>query len=412
VSEFEFLLPDVGEGLAEAEVVHWMVREGGTIHRMEPMVEIETAKSTVEIPSPVTGTLVRHGAPEGTVLDIGAVLAVLSSTAPMHPALEAPPKEAVEAPDRVDGVAAARRTSTTAAADDIARRRVPAAPTVRRLAAELGVALADVAGTGPGGRVLGVDVETAAAQGNSLAGTTAPSPVAASTTPGDRTEKLSPMRLAIMGTLMDAWSKVPLITDMRDADVTSLVQARAALIEELTGEKVSYTTLFTAAALAALRRHPVFNASLNQTAGTVSYHSSVNLGVAISVRGGLSVGVVRDADSLTLKELGQAVSRVAEKARTGSLSSEESSGATFTVSSFGQFGGWYGTPLVVPPQVAIAGFGPIKDKVVAIDGAPVVRATLAMSISADHRLIDGAELSTFCSTIERLIAEPVRMLGY
>lgn len=408
----EFLLPDVGEGLAEAEIVRWLVPEGAPVQRMTAMVEIETAKSTVEIPSPVTGLLLRHGAPEGSVIDVGSLLAVLSPA-------DAPPAPPVEP----SGSAAPSVGPPPAPvpAGSASRRRVPAAPTVRRLAVELGIDLADVTGTGPAGRVLEQDLRAAvdAAAGPSSDGptpTVAPREAHGPTdrdvaATSDRTEKLSPMRVAIMNRLAEAWSKVPLITDLRDVDATALTQARGALCDELDGERVTFTALFAAVVTAALQRHPLLNASLDADAGTVTYHASIDLGIAVALPDGLTVGVVHGCERLSLRELSSAISGVAEKARSGRLTAAESRGATFTLSSFGQFGGWYGTPLVVPPQVGIAGFGPVKDAVVAVDGRPEVRPTLPLSVSADHRLVDGAALSAFSSTIERLVAEPVRMLG-
>lgn len=404
----EFRLPDVGEGLAEAEIVRWLVPEGGPVQRMAPMVEIETAKSTVEIPSPVTGLLLRHGAPEGSVIDVGSLLAVLAPAgATPRPPVEPSP---LAAPGTVPPAAAA------GPADPAPRRRVPAAPTVRRLAVQLGIDIADVTGSGPAGRVLAQDVRTASdaatRQPTGLPVTAADSPAGtADVAAGDRTEKLSPMRVAIMNRLADAWSRVPLITDLRDLDATALTQARGPLSDELGGERVTFTALFAAVVTAALRRHPLLNASLDADAGTVTYHASIDLGIAVALPDGLTVGVVHGCERLSLAELSRAISGVAERARAGRLSAAESRGATFTLSSFGQFGGWYGTPLVVPPQVGIAGFGPVKDAVVAVDGRPEVRPTLPLSVSADHRLVDGAALSAFSSTIERLVAQPVRMLG-
>lgn len=385
----EFRLPDVGEGLAEAEIIRWLVPQGAPVERMAPIVEIETAKSTVEIPSPVTGLLLRHGAPEGSVIDVGSVLAVLSTAA-------APPSISGPEPSSV-------------------RRRVPAAPTVRRLAVELGIDIADVRGTGPAGRVLAQDVRNAGGaptpRSTAVQESVAPLGGNAGAGPGDRTEKLSPMRVAIMHRLAEAWSKVPLITDLRDVDATALTEARRSLSDELSGERVTFTTLFAAVVTAALQRHPLLNASFDADASTVTYHSSIDLGIAVALPDGLTVGVVHGCERLSLRELSAAISRVADKARTGRLTAAESGGATFTLSSFGQFGGWYGTPLVVPPQVGIAGFGPVKDAVVAVDGRPEVRPTVPLSVSADHRLVDGAALSAFSSTVERLVAQPVRMLG-
>jgi pyruvate dehydrogenase E2 component (dihydrolipoamide acetyltransferase) len=408
----EFRLPDVGEGLAEAEIVRWLVPEGEPVQRMAPMVEIETAKSTVEIPSPVTGLLLRHGAPEGSVIDVGSLLAVLSP-ADGSARANTEPSSPAAAPAVVEPSTSQPAHEVSEPAREVTgRRRVPAAPTVRRLATRLGIDIADVTATGPAGRVLAEDVRTAsdARAGASVAVPTEPHPAGIAAA-ADRTEKLSPMRMTIMNRLSEAWSKVPLITDMRDVDATALTQARASLSDELGGERVTFTTLFAAVVTTALQRHPVLNASLDAGAGTVTYHASIDLGIAVALPDGLTVGVVRGCERLSLRELSGAISGVAEKARTGRLTAAESRGATFTLSSFGQFGGWYGTPLVLPPQVGIAGFGPIKDAVVAVDGRPEVRPTLPLSVSADHRLVDGAALSAFSSTIERLVAQPVRMLG-
>jgi pyruvate dehydrogenase E2 component (dihydrolipoamide acetyltransferase) len=398
VSEYRFELPDVGEGLAEAAVSRWIVAEGQTVRRMEPIVELETAKSVVEIPSPVAGVLTRHGAREGESLDVGAVLAVIATAdaAPAGPPASAP------APDRS------------------APRRAPASPSTRRLAARKGVDLAQVTATGPGGRILAADVEAhlAAPSTTTPTSTTSePTPAAPAVrrTAGDGRDdvvsRLTPLRQTIATTLANAWSTVPLITDLRDVDAVGLVGARTSIAHEL-GRPVSYTALFARATVAALGRHPAFNASLDLDAGTMTQHGAVHLGIAVATPGGLSVAVVRDADLLSLPGLADEIARLADAARAGRLSPAEASGATFTVSSFGQFGGWYGTPLVVPPQVAIAGFGPIADKVVAHESTPAVRATLALSVSADHRLLDGADLSGFCSTLERLLADPVRLWAY
>jgi pyruvate/2-oxoglutarate dehydrogenase complex dihydrolipoamide acyltransferase (E2) component len=445
MSEQEFRLPDVGEGLADAAIVRWMVPEGGALVRMESMVEIETAKSTVEIPSPIDGVLLRHGAGEGESLDVGAVLATIWDGADA-------PADAVPATGRSQ-VAVAPADAVPATG----RSRVPAAPTVRRRATAAGVDLAVVAATGPGGRVLAADLEAhlrtlrdrplgdgAPAGGaderiaSDWADSSVPDPAAdplpgpahaaapgvdarEPVTPriltpdpagrGDWVEPLSNMRLGIATALQRAWSEVPLITDLRDVDALALTAARSALKAEHPGAPLTFTALFAYATLSALRAHPRLNASLDLASATVTYHGAVNLGIAVSVPDGLAVGVVRDADTMTLRTLGERIADIAERARSGRLTLGETTGATFTVSSYGQFGGWYGTPLVVPPQVAIAGFGPVKDAVVPVDGVPAVRPTLPLSVSADHRLIDGAALSAFCSHVERVIAEPIRMLA-
>lgn len=433
MSDIEFSLPDVGEGLAEAEIVRWVVPEGGDLVRMEPMVEIETAKSVVEIPSPIDGVLVRHGAPEGASVDVGALLAVLSmqehapdaspSSAPVSRASSPAPSPAVDTAPAGEGPLSTARNP-----------RVPAAPTVRRRAVRAGVDLRDVPATGAGGRVLAADLDAyvrgrddpaTAPEPETRPDAVEPTSVVSSTAGGNRTERpgrpgggertdrvepLSLMRKGIATAMQRAWSEVPLITDLRDVDASRLVEAKRVLVDERAGASMTYTALFAAASLSALAAHPQVNASIDLAAGTVRYHGGVHLGIAVAVPDGLAVAVIRDADTLRLGELADALDDVSGRARAGRLTVSETTGATFTVSSFGQFGGWYGTPLVVPPQAAIAGFGPIKDAVVPVDGVPAVRPTLPLSVSADHRLIDGAVLSGFCSHVERVISDPLRLL--
>lgn len=395
MSLVEFRLPDVGEGLAEAVIVRWLANEGEPVTRMAPMIEIETAKSVVEIPSPVSGVMIRHAAAEGETIDIGAVLAVLREEAAAGTgSVPTSPAGPLDPP-----VLAPVRTAPPSAP------QVAAAPTVRRKAYLHGIDLADVAASGPGGRVLMSDLN------DHLTRTVQQPTQIAPSRAGGRTVPLSPLRSAIFDTLSRAWRDVPLITDMREADASGLQHAKAVLGPELPSGRLTYTTLFCAVVVAALSRHPEFNASLDAEARAITYHDSVDLGLAISVPGGLMVGVVPAAETMPLRDLAAAVESMAERARTGKLAAEQLRDATITVSSFGAYGGWYGTPLVVPPQLAVTGFGPVQDRVVAVDGQPVVRPTVPLSVSADHRVIDGAELSTFCTAVERLLADPIRLLA-
>lgn len=400
MNEYRFHLPDVGEGLADAAIVRWIVPEGGAVKRMDPLVEIETAKSVTEIPSPVAGTVLRHGALEGETLEVGDVLATIATEAPADPAgpvVDESPAASAERPDALVVDAESSSAPLARRPDPVAgRRRRSAAPTVRRRAVELGIDLGDVAGTGPLGRVLMGDLDAHVT-------------TSASNTGIDRVEKLSRLRAAVSSVMTTAWRTVPHITDLREVDASGLIAARAAFLEE-TGTKVGHAAIMAAAVCRALRSHPVMNASIDVEAGTVTYHGSVHLGIAISVDDGLVVAVVRNAQDLGIRELDAEIERLAALARAGRLPANESSGATFTVSSSGRFGGWYGTPIVVPPQVGIAGFGSVRDAVVAVNGAPVVRPSIAMSISADHRLVDGAALTAFSVEVGRLLENPIRIL--
>lgn len=413
MSDIEFLLPDVGEGLADATIASWLVAEGDRVVRMESMVEIETDKSVTEIPSPVDGVMVRHGAAPGESLDVGALLAVLRAdkgeegiAATVNHALadSAAPSNAVNVAESSDTVRPGGLSGGVG--------RVRAAPTVRRRAREAGIDLTNVPTSGDGGRVLMSDLEAFLTTGGvSQADPTDESPARLVGIQTRRSQVLSPMRTAIFEAMSRAWEQVPLITDMRESDAAELVRLRPVLRNELDDEvRLTFTTLFSMVVISALRRHPEFNVLFDSDTRTVTYHEHVNLGLAVSVPGGLSVGVVHQADSLSATELSQALDDVARRARDGKLTAADMSGATVTLTSFGTHGGWFGTPLVVPPQALIVGFGSIRDRVVAVDGKPVVRATVPLSVSADHRVIDGAELSTFCSVLEGLIAEPARMV--
>lgn len=417
MTDLEFFLPDVGEGLADATILSWLVAEGDPVRRMEPMVEVETAKSSVEIPSPVDGVMVRHGAAAGETLPIAALLAVLRIPEGQVAGGPTPPAVTPTASEPATGAPRAVRDETPSVDPDptAARSRPRAAPTVRRRAYRAGVDLADVAATGDGGRVLMTDLENHLAAQQSELIPTAPGPTAASNRQHgiqlERSQVLSPMRTAIVETLTQAWTSVPLITDLREVDATELKRLRPILRDEIGEEgRLTYTALFCSVVIATLRKHPEFNIWFDSDRKEVTYKEHVNLGVAVSVPGGLSVGVVHEAESLSPGDLATAIDDLAGRAREGRLSRHEITGATVTVTSFGTHGGWLGTPLVIPPQAVIVGVGAIKDRAVAVDGQVVVRPIAPLSVSADHRVIDGAELSTFCSTLERLIVEPARMV--
>lgn len=405
MSEFTFALPDVGEGLAEATISRWIVNEGTSVTRMEPIVEIETAKSAVEIPSPVDGVLSRHGAQAGETIEVGTPLAVfiINGNVPVAEGPTGPGPSRSSAPEATAQAATFAGTTRTS-------RRAKAAPTVRRRAHQLGIDLATVEGAGPRGRVLMADLDGLLTQPDPVLDTDGAGEPRGGIQPA-RSERLSPMRTTIFETMTSAWASVPLITDIREADAAELQRVRPILRGDMDSQKLTYTTLFSAVVIAALREHPEFNVWLDAEHRTLKYRQHVDLGVAVSVPGGLSVGVVRHADTLNLEELSRAIVDVSARARDGNLPARQMQGATVTVTSFGTHGGWFGTPLVVPPQVVIVGFGAVRDTVVPRDGEPVVRATVPLSVSADHRVIDGAELSSFCSTIERFITEPVRMVA-
>ena len=340
---YEFKLPDLGEGLTEGEIAKWLVAEGDEIAEDEPLVEIQTDKTTVEIPSPAAGKIARILVAEGEVAPVGAVLVVIGD----------------------DGGEASEP------------ERVQATPLVRRIAQELGVDLASVKPTGPGGRVTERDVRGAA------------EPVSAKLARAEgRREKVRGVRRQIVDHLTRAHREIPAVTFVEECDFTGLELA------------LLVPTVLQAAALA-LKEFPELNARLE--GDEIVYLDRYDLGVAVQTDQGLVVPVVRGCDSRSIDELRTDVDAFAEKAREGKLEPEELRGSTFTVTSAGKLAGLMVTPLINYPEVAILGVHRIGPRPVVRDGQIVVRQIGNISVTFDHRVVDGARAAAFgLDVIQRL----------
>jgi pyruvate dehydrogenase E2 component (dihydrolipoamide acetyltransferase) len=451
MSRHEFMLPDVGEGLSEGEIVRWLVAVGESVKTDQLLVEVQTDKAIVEIPSPVSGVLVEQGGQPNDILPIGALLAAIetneagavaaTATTANGAGVESPlPREAstVNAAQAAPG--SPGRTDLPVSTDlsvpgASGRGRTRASPATRKLARSLGVDLTQVAASGSRGQITNDDVQRAAnapaVSGGAAPGSpaaTAPRREPASGRPSvpfvrpvrpvapageDRVEALTGLRRQIALTMEHAWRTVPHIFSMDEVDGTALMQVRRVLNEELapSGLKLSLMPFFIRAAALALRAHPRFNASLDMEAGTVTYHAQVNIGVATQTDDGLIVTVVHDADQMGLADIGRRVDELAALARDRRVTLAHLSGATFSISNYGSYGGHMGTPIVRPPECAIAGFGRVRDAVVPVDGVPAVQPILPYCVSADHRLNDGADLGAFAATMVRYLVEPVRLLA-
>jgi pyruvate dehydrogenase E2 component (dihydrolipoamide acetyltransferase) len=376
VAEVPFHLADVGEGLTEAEIVEWKVAVGEHVQEHQPVVEVETDKARVELPAPATGTLSWIVGEPGELVAVGAVLfkvAVEDGATPDAPLPEAPAPRA-------------------------AARRVLASPATRRLARELGVELEQVEGSGPGGRITAEDVRR---------GADGPPPPA----PSEGAEPLRGLRRALARSMTAAWT-IPHITEFRDVDASELVRLQRVLREraEIDGIRFGFAPLFVMVAVAALRDHPALNATYDPDAEAVTRHSSVNVGVATDTPDGLIVPVIHDAGASSVLELARRIDSLGEAARQRTLTTEQLARGTFTVTNTGAYGGQFGTPMVNAPEVAIAGFGRTRESIVAVDGKPVVRPMLPLSVSVDHRVVTGAELGAFVTSLERYIGEPSLLL--
>jgi pyruvate/2-oxoglutarate dehydrogenase complex dihydrolipoamide acyltransferase (E2) component len=412
MAALEFRLPDVGEGIATAEIVAWQVAEGDRVREHQDLVEIQTDKATVVIPCPANGVITRLCGTPGDTLDVGTVLAVIEAEG----GAVAPGAPGNGARDGAAGADAPR--DARAAAAPAPRAGLPlAAPTTRRLARELGVALEDVAGSGPHGRIVREDVERAAAAGAAPVSPApaAPAPAAPRAAPAaGEVVPLRGVRRTIAHALTRAWLEVPRIIDYREVDATALQRARASLRQraldrgdEALARALTPTPLVVRAAVLAARDHPYVNASIDLEREEITLHGHYHVGIATSGPDGLTVPVVHDADRRSLAEIALEIAELAQVARERRLRPEQLAGPTITVNNFGSLGTWLGTPIVRPPEVVNLGVGAIRDRVVAVDGAAVVRPTLVLSVAGDHRVLDGDTLGAFVNQVAALLESPV-----
>jgi pyruvate/2-oxoglutarate dehydrogenase complex dihydrolipoamide acyltransferase (E2) component len=364
----EFKLPDLGEGLGEGEVARWLVAEGDVVGEDDPLVEIQTDKATVEIPSPYAGTVLRILVPEGEVAPVGAVLVVVGepgeSLADAGSSAGGGPSSDPLSPGQS---AAVERGTPSATA-----KGVQATPLVRRIAAELGVDLTSVAGTGPQGRITEDDVRAAGA-GPALEG---------------RREKLRGVRRLIAEHMTRAHHDVPAVTWVEECDF------EAVSIDRLLATVVK-------ACASTLPDFPELNARLE--GDEIVYLDRYDLGVAVQTEQGLVVPVVRDCASRSIEEIGAEIERLADAARSGTTKPEELRGSTFTVTSAGKLAGLFQTPIVNHPEVAILSVGRIAPRAVVADAEVVIRRTGTIAVTFDHRVVDGARAAAFgLAVIERL----------
>lgn len=441
MSQYEFKLPDVGEGLSEGEIVKWHVAPGDSVKVDQIIVDVQTDKAIVEIPAPVTGTITRLGGAPNDVLPIGAVLAVFETSGDAQAAAPAsarhtPPTAITQA---VAGAAAGSETATESGSGDVggaARSgRALASPATRKLARELGVDLSVLRGSGSRGQVTRDDVQRAAVGGTTDSESGAPDTSSTSSSskrsapavaqmPAASTVNIAPvgedvieplrgLRRQVAQSMEQAWRTVPHIFTMDDLDATELMRARASLNDELAGSgvRLSYMPFFIKACVAALKAHPRFNASLDMDGQRIIYRHRFNIGMATATPEGLIVTVVHDADRKSLAELAEEITSLASLARERRVTLEQLSQGTFTISNYGSYGGLMGTPIIRPPEVAIAGFGRLHEAVVPVNGEPAVRTRLPFCISTDHRMNDGEHLGAFVDVMSRYLSDPVRMLG-
>ena len=393
----DYKLADVGEGIAEAEVIEWLVAVGDNVKEDQPVVVVETDKSQIEIPAPVTGIVKSLGAKVGDVLAVGSNLMQIEATGVISKDIAAHASAtAVEV----------KQTSVSEATPARATNVRPlASPSTRKLADSLGVDLDAIVGSGPNGRITSDDVTNAKSGVNTAAPTHDNSPTLAQA--GITLIQLRGLRRQIATSMSEAL-RIPHITEFKEIDATALMALRSELAPqfEKEGIKFSVTPLLMRACVIALQNHPTFNARFDSEMGEIRQYDDINLGFATATEDGLIVPVIRKANDFTVAKLAKETEQLAELAKTRKATSDQLGGGTFTVTNFGSFGTWLGTPIIRPPEVAIAGFGRIAEKVIPVDGVPAVRMVLPIVVAADHRINDGAHLGAFVSDIAKLLLNP------
>jgi pyruvate dehydrogenase E2 component (dihydrolipoamide acetyltransferase)/2-oxoisovalerate dehydrogenase E2 component (dihydrolipoyl transacylase) len=402
----DFALPEIGEGVYEAELVSWLVKPGDTVKRGQVLVEVLTDKATMEVPSPFAGTIDALQAEPGQPIKVGQVILHYTpagqpaavSTAPQKVAPEAASRLSVGTPQDHNGQPAAR-------ADRLPLR---AAPSVRHLARKLGIDLVNVQGTGPQGRIL-LDDLTRFMQ-PATRPTVAPRPDYG--TPGTRI-KLQGLRRKIAEHMALAARTIPHYSYVDECDVTDLVKLRQSLREPFAraGVKLTYLAFVVKAAVAALKEVPIVNASLSEADGEIVLHDRYHIGIAVATPAGLVVPVIHDADRKDLAAVAREVDRLSSDARAGKAKRDDLLGGTFTVTSVGNLGGLFSTPVINHPEVGILGIGkvvkrPVFDEVGQVRPADIVY----LSFSFDHRVVDGAVGAAFANVVLRELRNPAAML--
>ncbi len=414
----EFRFPDVGEGIHEGEIVRWLVKEGDRVRSDQPLVEIETDKAVVEIPAPRAGTILHMAVGAGEKIQVGEVLVVIgeagerkssaaSASVSVVGSLDIATTELPPSPE----VAQAARTASSAQSS-----RVLAIPSVRKLARDLGVDLTQVTPTGPHGRIRREDVLHAAQQRP-----VSPAPPAAPVTPAGlerdqhgavEYEPLSALRRTIAQAMVTAATTAVPVTTTDEADVTELVALRERSNAAAAEHNVHVTLLpfLMKAVVAALRQHPRLNASLDEAQNRLLLKRYYHLGIATDTAEGLIVPVVKDVDQKSLVTLATDLARLTDLARTRRIPLTDLRGGTFTMSNYGAIGGIFATPMLHLPEVAILGVGKLLHKPVVHGGEVVIRAIVPLSLTFDHRALDGAEAQRFLNELIAYLSNPARLV--
>lgn len=418
----EIVVPVLGESVSDATVARWIKKAGEAVAADEPVVELETDKVTLEVPSPVAGVVADIVADEGSVVEVGALLGRVEAgaTATAAPTAETPAAEAPAAPKAAEPAPAAA-TPASAPAAASANLDHPLSPAVRRLVEENNLNPATITATGVDGRLTKADVLAAmkapAAPATATAAPMAAAPAAPRTPsrPEDAAReervRMSKLRQVIAGRLKTAQNNAAMLTTFNEVDMSALMNMRAEYKKEFEAThevRLGFMGMFVQAAVQALREFPAVNAEIDGT--DVIYKNYYNIGVAVGTPQGLVVPVVRDAGAMGLADIERTITDFGLRARDGKIMPDEMSGGTFTISNGGVYGSMMSTPILNPPQSGILGMHNIQKRAVVVDDQIVIRPMMYLALSYDHRIIDGREAVSFLVRIKEMIEDPRRLL--
>ena len=410
MSDYEFKLPDIGEGVVEGEVVQWHVSVGDSVSEDDPIVDVMTDKATVTIPSPVNGVIASLSGEVGDMVAVGSTLVQFGTTdsapAATETVEESEPEPEPEPTPEPEPAPKPTAPATPAPVPAARSGRLLASPAVRRRAREAGVELSQVRGSGPAGRVRHADLDAFIAAGGSVAGA---APVAYSTKRTDVTEvKVVGLRRKISEQMTLSKSRIPHFSYFEEVDITELESLRQMLnsSRDPSQPKLTYLPFIMLALSRIMPEHPECNAHFDDEAGVVSRHGGVHLGIATQTDRGLYVPVVKHVESLDIWQSAAEMQRVSGAARDGSASLDDLSGSTFTITSLGRDGGLGATPIINHPEVSILGVHKARDMPVVRDGQIVIRKIMNLSSAFDHRVVDGADGAALIQHLRRFLEHP------
>ena len=435
----QFRLPDLGEGITEAELVRWLVKVGDTVTQDQEVVEVQTDKAMVELPSPVAGTVLELNVPEGQVVPVETVLLTFDDNIDKSDShVSSPPvvnrAKSFQSPDTKNNPAQEFVAVTSspngafhtngAATQAQQSRRVLATPVARRMARELGIDISTIKGSGPAGRVRTQDVQALVAQKTSEP-TIEAAPIPEYENRSVLTTLVAPMhsgedeladeerirlRRRIAENMVLSVSTIPQVTSLVEVDATALVALRKSILTEAEAQnvKLSYLPFIVKALVHALQLYPYVNATIDRDEIVLKH--TYHIGIATATPEGLLVPVLRSADKLTLLEIAREVNRLAEAGRERKLQLQELRGSSFTISNYGSVGGFFTTPIINPGEAGILGLGKIVKRPWVVEDRVEVRPVLPLSFTADHRLIDGELAMRFLNTLVATLENPNLLL--